>query len=154
MDKKQELMNHLVNWFEIYLKNRDIILRKIVSIEKNDNIFKVVFKDKIQIFYIFLNHMDINLELIKKEKNPSIVLINSPGNFSYLIGSWSKLIIIPSLSIYFVNPFSETDKKWIIFPYTHHQITENESLVNGLRSLYESVEQIDEDKYYSNIFYS
>jgi hypothetical protein len=61
--------------------------------------------------------------------------------------NWSKLITIPKLSVYFVNPFSETDKRWIIFPYTHHQISEQESLSNGLRSLFESVDPIDEKTY-------
>jgi hypothetical protein len=147
MTKNEHAIQKLTEWFEIYLKNRDIILKKLVSIEKKDNVLNVTFKDKVQTFFIYLNHSDIDLDIIKKEQNPSIVLLNSEKNLSYLLSEWSKLITMPKLSVYFVNPFSETDKKWIIFPYTHHQITEKESFANGLRSLFESVEVIDEESY-------
>jgi hypothetical protein len=147
MSEKLNNVNKLVNWLELYLKNRDIILKKLVSIEKDNNILKANFKDKEQFFYVYLNPNLIDIELIKKNKFSSLVLLNSEANFSFILTSWSKLISIPNLSIYFVNPLSETDKKWIIFPYTHHQISEEESLAQGLRSLFESVEVIDEESF-------
>ena len=52
-----------------------------------------------------------------------------------------KLSSLPMLSIYFVNPNSSTEKKWIIYPFTHSKITEHSALKLGLMTLFESVEE-------------
>ena len=143
----KDALKSLTEWFEIYIKHRDLILKKLVSIDIKENHLNITFKDKVQDCFVYLNAKNIDFEELKKYKNPCLVLLNSEGNFSHILTEWSKCITIPHLCIYFVNPFSELDKKWIVFPYTHHQISEEESLAKGLRALHESVEAIDEETY-------
>ena len=89
--------------------------------------------------------------MIDNVENPSIVMINSEENVSNLIKRWPELIKNPKLSIYSINPFSEPDNKWILFPYTHHQISDSENLENGLKTMYETVQPITIDEYAQNI---
>ena len=58
---------------------------------------------------------------------------------------------IPLLNMIFVNPFSQTDTKWIIYPFTHNRIADHDSLDVGLRSLAASVEPLGKDEANSNI---
>ena len=59
---------------------------------------------------------------------------------------WKKLSQLPKLNIYLVNPLSEPDKKWIIAPYVHNRICDNQSLKLGLKAMFETVEPLTEDK--------
>jgi hypothetical protein len=56
-----------------------------------------------------------------------------------LVDNWDKLIKFPSLTLYFVNPFSKLDKKWLINPYVHSKICDDKSLKTGLKSMFEMV---------------
>lgn len=132
----------MVDWTETYLKNRDLMLRKIVKIEKKDNSLYVKFKDKEQTFLIFPVMKDFDMASLKNLQNPTFVMLNNDANISWTVKNWAKLIQVKTLSIYFVNPFSEGDKRWIIFPHTHHQITEPEALELGLKSMAEVVSSI------------
>jgi hypothetical protein len=44
--------------------------------------------------------------------------------------------------MYFVNPESATDKKWMIYPHTHHKISDPSSLKLGLESLFSTVQEV------------
>ena len=140
----EKVLKHILDWFETYLKNRDIMLKKIVKIEKSENRLKVTFRDKVQNFLVF---PEISKLPQLPKKNPSLVLLNSEANLRFLVNNWPKLIDIKQISIYFVNPFSETDKKWVIFPHTHHQVSDSKSLELGLRSMFGQVEAITIEEY-------
>ena len=58
--------------------------------------------------------------------------------------AWNKLILIRNLSLYFVNPFSKQEKRWVINPHLHHKISDAESLELGLNSLFIMVDPITE----------
>ena len=49
---------------------------------------------------------------------------------------------IKYLVVYFVNPFSKIEKKWIIYPSTHNRISDEASLKPGLRAMFDTVEAI------------
>ena len=68
------------------------------------------------------------------------ICLNSSENFSFLTKNWDKFTDLKKLAVYFVNPFSKTEKKWIIHPYTHSKITEKSSLKQGLKSMFDTVE--------------
>ncbi|MBI2656251.1 hypothetical protein HYX03_00750, partial [Candidatus Woesearchaeota archaeon] len=76
---------------------------------------------------------------------------NSRENFNIFIKSWHRLISFKFLNIIFVNPFSETDKKWIVFPYTHQRVCDENYLENGLKSMFEMVEPIEEEQLIAKI---
>ncbi len=82
--------------------------------------------------------MEIAQEKIKSG-SVAIVTLNKSENVDSLFSSWQSLIKNPRLMVFFVNPKSSADQKWVIIPATHELITENSVLKRGLYSLMESV---------------
>ena len=140
--------SYLVEWTASFVKNKDVIARKIENIEKNKDGFDlyVKFKDKEQFFIISpsINNLDLIIPKLKSDSHFCIVTLNSSENLDSLIKNWRRLIEFKFLSVVFVNPFSQLDKKWIIYPHTHHKICDESSLKTGLKSIFEMVEPIDE----------
>lgn len=145
----------LADWTINFIKNKDIITKKIEQIENGKDGFDlyVKYKDREQYFIIAQNIIDINLiiQRINNEFYFSIVTLNSKENLETILKSWSKLINFKFLSIIFVNPFSEIDKKWIVFPHTHNKICDESSLKNGLKSMFAMVEPINEEQFIAKI---
>ena len=147
-----EVHSYLLDWAINFVKNRDILARQINEIEKNkDNIvdFSVKYKDGKEVFFIIKALIDdINkiLEKIDKNSHFCIITLNNKANLGMVIDNWKKLLECIFLSIYFINPFSELDKKWVIYPYTHNKICDENSLELGLKSMFELVEQISEEQ--------
>ncbi|MBI2541981.1 hypothetical protein HYV80_04690 [Candidatus Woesearchaeota archaeon] len=138
----------LADWTVNFIKNKDIVSKKIEKIENGKDGFDlyVRYKDREQYFIIAPSISDMNAIIQRISNNAyfGIVALNSKGNFDTVIKNWQKLINFKFLSIIFVNPFSGLDKKWIVFPHTHHKICDESSLENGLKSMFEMVEPIDE----------
>jgi len=138
----------LTEWLVHYLKNKDLLLRRIVSIEQDKEGADVLatFKDKKQYFTVcpFIKNVQELITALDKEKHIAWVVFNTAGNLSIIMEQWKQIAEFRNLSIYFVNPFSATDKRWIIFPHTHERISEKESLEAGLKALFESVEPLTE----------
>jgi len=81
---------------------------------------------------------------LNEKKHFGLIVFNTKENFDIIIENWDKLIKFNFLTIYFVNPFSSLDKKWIINPSVHHKICDESSLKLGLKSMFESVDVITE----------
>lgn len=145
----------LVEWTINFVKNKDIISRKIEKIENGKDGFDlyVKYKDREQYFIIAPNIADIDAIILRLNNNSyfSIVTLNSRGNFNIILKNWHKLISFKFLNIIFANPFSETDKKWIVFPYTHQRICDENYLENGLKSMFGMVEPIEEGQLIAKI---
>lgn len=140
----------LVEWTINFVKNKDIISKKIEKIENGKDGFDlyVKYKNREQYFIIAPNIADIDAIILRLNNNSyfSIVTLNSRENFNIILKNWHKLISFKFLNIIFANPFSETDKKWIVFPYTHQRICDENYLENGLKSMFEMVEPIEEEQ--------
>lgn len=138
----------LVEWTVNFIKNKDIISKKIQNIENGRNGFDlhVKYMDREQYFIIAPSISDIDsiMQKIDNSAHYTIVTLNSKENFHVMLKNWPKLVNFKFLSIIFVNPFSELDKKWVIFPYTHHMVCDESSLENGLKSMFDMVEPIEE----------
>ena len=145
----------LVRWTLDFLKNRDILTKKIVSIENNKDGFDmhIKYKDRDQYVIVIpqLNDIGAMIGKISNDSYFTIVALNSGENFEALLKSWKKLIDFKFLNIIFVNPFSGLDKKWIVFPYTHHRVCDESSLELGLKSMFDMVEPIEEEQLISKI---
>lgn len=142
--------SYLVEWTENFVKNKDVLAKKIEKIEKNKDGFDlhVRFKDKEQFFIISssIGNLDLLVQKMNNNSHYCIVTINSNENLNALIKNWGRLIDIKFLSVIFMNPFSQLDKKWTIVPYTHHRICDESSLKTGLKSMFEMVEPIEESQ--------
>ena len=145
---EDKIKQHLTEWITTYLKNRDLMFRKIESIEQNKGGFDfcIKFKDKEQFFIVQPTMKDI-ISLLSKfgsEHHFGLAVFNTHENFDILIKNWARFAEVKNLSIYFINPFSNLDKKWIIHPNTHNSICEKNALVKGLKSMFETVDSLTE----------
>ena len=147
-----EIKEYVDDWALKFIKNKDIIFRKIVSIESSSNEFydaKVIYKDKIQ-YLVSRAKLEEIINLFPKISNDFylwITVVNSKENFNFLIKNWDRFMEYKNISICFINPFSSTDVKWIVNPYTHNIISEKSSLNAGLKAMYETVEPISEEEF-------
>lgn len=152
---KDKSDSFLLDWTINFIKNKDIISKKIEKIENGKDGFDlyVKYKDREQYFIIAASIADIDSIVQRLNSNSyfSIVTFNSKENFDIIIKNWSRLIGFKFLNIIFVNPFSDMDKKWIVFPHTHHKICDESSLENGLKAMFEMVEPIEEQQLAANI---
>lgn len=144
----------LFDWTFHFIKNKDIVLRKIVNIEEyiNQNYVFVEYKDKKMVYLVvpFVDDFDKvwgELQEFKKKTESDascIVMFNNKENLDKVVEKWDVIDKDPKFQLIFSNPFSVTDKRWIIFPYTHSRITEASALKSGLKSLFNVVDPISE----------
>jgi len=81
----------------------------------------------------------LNVEevLQKAAGSAGLVVLNTKKNVDAVLANWDKLAKLKGLCIYFVNP--KANEKWLLYPYTHDQITEKPALRRGLESLFSMV---------------
>jgi predicted transcriptional regulator len=140
----------LKEWAVRYIKNKDVISKKIVSVEESDSSFHVVKNDKEQKFFVipFLKNADEVFKTIQSyEHSKAVVCFHTKENFDALVTHWKKFVGVGrNLTIYFVNPFSKTERVVIISPYTHDLISDTDSLKQGLKTMAEGVEFTTEEE--------
>ena len=144
---ENKIHSFLADWTINFLKYTDILAKKIEKIEIGKDGFDLYIKYKDREQYVIavpqLRDFDSIVKKINNNFYFSIVTLNSKENFNVIVKNWNALVSFKFLNIIFVNPFSESDKKWIIFPHTHHKICDEGSLENGLKSMFSMVEPID-----------
>lgn len=128
-------LDTLKEWVTHYIKSRDVIKREIVDISDKGDSLLVKYKDRERTFLIIPQISDLSLK-----NNITIVVFNTLENFNWLLKSWKELVTFDDVNIYFINPESITDKRWIIFPHIHDKVSDSESLKLGLEALFNSVE--------------
>lgn len=124
----------LEEWILEYLKHKDIFTRSIKEIEKKDDHIVIHYKDR-----------DVRL-VIQENLDPAvtdheiIVTLNRRSNLDVLIKNWSKFAKKKDLTLYFVNLKSQ-EKKWIIRPHLHDKIADDDTLSEGLNSMFSTVDE-------------
>jgi hypothetical protein len=132
-----EIAAELKEWAQIFLKSRDVLQKSITGIENLNGDF-IVHKatgDAIFLIRPVLENVDEVVE--KSSGNSGLVVLNTKKNVDAVIANWEKLAKLQKLCIYFVNP--KTNDKWLLYPFTHNQITEKPALKRGLESLFSMV---------------
>ena len=142
MDK---VNSYLVDWSARFLENKDTIRKEIINIEKNSSGFDFIIncKDRVKYFIVAPILRDYIFGKIKSEDYTGFITLNNAENVKFVVSEWENLAKFKFLNIYFVNPFSNSDKVWIICPYVHDKICSKASLELGLKSMAEMVEIID-----------
>jgi len=133
------------------VKHRDLVARKIVSVEEEEGGVLVTYKDKKVLFVPALTLDDPSALTAGKEAK-TIVTLNNEGNVAFLLKHWKEASSQPNLTIMFINPFSSGDTKWVICPHIHSKIADPSSLKLGLESMSELVDPIDEKTFLSKNF--
>ncbi len=141
-------ISFLKEWMVRYVKNKDLISKKIISVTEEETSFVVKRNDYEQKFFIEPYLKDLN-KLSGKgyEHRKTFVCFHTKENFNALIKNWEFFVGLGKMfTICFVNPFSKTDKVLSLSPYTHNMISEKEALEQGLRTMSESVEFTTEEE--------
>jgi len=133
----------LVEWTTQFVKGKDAIKKSIQAMDMKDDRLIVTYKEKKQVYLVL---PELELEKIQKEIagdiHLAVVTLNTDNNFTFLLEHWKELAKHQKLSVYFVNPQSATETKWIIFPHTHNKIADKDSLKLGINSMAETVEKV------------
>ena len=96
----------LKDWAITYIKNRDIILRRISTVEDKGDYFLVSHKDESHVVVIVRDVLSSFAELIPRlrelEKQHrankiTVIVYNNELNFKHLVTAWSELIQHPLL---------------------------------------------------------
>lgn len=146
-DKMSKEIKFLKDWILRYIKNKDVIAKKINSIDEKDDYFVVVKADKIQKFFID-PFLDLKLDEIKEyEHNKALVCFHTRDNYKKLVEEWEKFVEVGNnFTMFFVNPFSKTERVLILRPHTHNLISDEETLEVGLKTMSENVEFTTEEE--------
>jgi len=100
---------YLKEWIINYLKNRDLLFRKIEAVEENKEGFDfyIQFKDKGQFFIVMPVMQDVGgiFTKLDSERHFGLVVLNTSSNFKVLLENWEKFAQFRHLCVYFVNPF-------------------------------------------------
>ncbi|MCX8146893.1 MAG: hypothetical protein N3D84_00285 [Candidatus Woesearchaeota archaeon] len=76
-----------------------------------------------------------------------LVVYNTKENIDFLINNWELFSKFNNnFSIFFVNPFSKTEKRWAIYPMTHDIIAERKNLRQSINVLASNVEIITKEE--------
>ncbi|MBW3012706.1 hypothetical protein KY325_00900 [Candidatus Woesearchaeota archaeon] len=137
----------LKDWTLNYLKNKDIMLKRISTIEDKGSYILVKNKDETHVIVIVKEKLDSvqpvlddfkKYEALHKAQKLTLILYNTKKNMELLLKSWDAFLEFPTLSIIFANP--AVNDKWIISPAVHHKIADKKSLKQGLISMFQNVE--------------
>ncbi|MEM4267818.1 MAG: hypothetical protein QXK37_03210 [Candidatus Woesearchaeota archaeon] len=144
-----QLEKYLMEWTKALVQHMDAFEKSIVEMKKDGKRLYVTHKKKEQIFLMLPeldNHLSDVLEHAKnKETFISIVTLNTKDNLDKLVKCWAKLSEYPRIKIFFINPYSETERKWVICPFSHSRISDDNNIKAGLLSLFQTVEPVTED---------
>ncbi len=133
----------LKSWLITYIKHRNINTKSIVSIDDaKKGLVVVKYVDK-EVFYPLKETLEDFVFLKNFEgKHIDLVVLNKVANLKILLKNWEELSQKTGLKVIFVNPYSKSDKRWIIIPYIHNRISDKKTLSVGLKTLFESVEVV------------
>lgn len=130
----------LKEWMLEYVKHRDLFRKAIQKIEDKGSEVIVTYKNNYE-HVIIGPKLSEAIAKLDDKKNMSIVTLNSKENLDVLISNWQKLVGFVGLTIYFVNPDSTTEQKWIIRPHLHNKVADDDALKPGLLSMFSMVEE-------------
>ncbi len=141
------IIGYLLEWLERYFENRKVMDRSISSITTDDTILTLEKKDGTKkVYHIIPSLKDADISQYVQAQH-TIVTVNTSENLSVVVSDWKGLSNVRHFSIMFVNPFSRMEKKWVVFPATHHMISEGKGIKKGLQTLFETVEPITLEKF-------
>lgn len=113
-----------VEWTEIFLKNKDLLKREIVSIETKADTLLIHKKHKDKTWDEIAYALgDTAITQTLTDKKTWIVLSDTKESVEHVIERWDTLKAKQDLTILFVN--LRTDTKWAVNPFTHAKIAEN-----------------------------
>jgi hypothetical protein len=144
------LTDSMKKWAVDFAKHMDVFEKSIVEIGEGKDSMHVKYKKKDLTFFI-RPELDSNFSDVIKaaEKDgffASVVTLNTSANIDRLIKNWAIISAQPRLKVYFINPYSQLERKWVLCPYTHSKISDDDALKAGLMSLFSTVDPVTPDQ--------
>jgi hypothetical protein len=139
----------LKKWAIDFLRSKDAFFRKIAKIDDHSIDFTVTYKDGKEQRHFILPTLDAAIQAlstITPHRPIAIITLSNRANRQKLAELWKSLTPYKLLTIYFVNPFSSQEKKWVLMPHVHDKVCDGASLAAGFNSLSELVEDISEEE--------
>ncbi len=126
-------------WTELFIRNKDVVAKKLVSIDDRGDSFECTYKDARRTYLI---REDLSDEIIPfaSRLDLSIVCLNKRKNVSFLAKHWDIFVQNRTLMIIFSNP--ATNSKWIINPSVHDSVAGRSNLSAGLMSLASAIDEV------------
>jgi hypothetical protein len=153
MSKSKEA---LTEWALNFIKSKDAFTGNIKEILKNKDGFDIdiIYNDKEEFILVEPTIQDFDKlhKNLSNDKNIIIFLLNSFENFNIILNNWKKISCFDKLTLYFVNMFSHTDKKWAVKPKLHSLITDDKTLKSGLNSMFMMVEPTTEKEFEGKVY--
>lgn len=135
-------MEDLKQWAVDFIKHKDMMLKSIIDLKINDVIHvKTKVKEQVYVIQPKIDGFQEAIDFAEKDQWVVVVCYNTKQNFDKLIKNWENIVKFKKLSVMFVNPESNIDKKWIIYPSTHNSICDPSSLKTGLESMFAMVDE-------------
>ena len=132
---------NLYDWTKHYIVFKDLMKKQIVKKTFLETSIIVEEKKEQKIYLVMevLEEALPSLKKIKKEYKYYITTINNMNNCNSLINKWEEFSKHKNLTILFVDV--QENEKWIIHPATHHSISEEKILKEGILSMYQASKQ-------------
>jgi hypothetical protein len=130
---------NLVDWAVAFIKYKDAVMRRTVSIipDKTNNCVNITLKSGAFEKYVCYDSLsNLNIGSLKDEK---IVCLNKKENLDFLIKNW-EAIVSTKVTVLFVNP--SRSESWAVNPALHHAVTEKSALKTGLKALFDTVPEV------------
>ena len=132
-----------------YLRNKDLVYNRIAEVQELDDMsFAVRYTNK-EVFARAVPHIeDLDAVLTEigselGERHPLIIVLNTKNNVTVITKGFKKLVDFHKyLQLLVINPFSQQETKWIIFPWTHSRVADPESLALGIKAMSDTVDFI------------
>ncbi|NQU98117.1 hypothetical protein HQ533_01505 [Candidatus Woesearchaeota archaeon] len=129
----------LKEWTIHFVKNKDLLQKNLVDYEEKENPIVFHFKDK-DCQYLILEVLDDSVfSFIRQTGLKTVVCLGKKENLNFFIENWKTFSSIQDLNFVFAR--IHDSRRWIINPFVHNKICDDESLVLGLKSMFSSTFQ-------------
>ena len=124
----------LHEWTRIFLKQKDLMRRRIRKLEESQEGFTIETKDGMEERVVVADPLTTD----EASKEPDMIVCrNTKENVEELIKGWEDFAKPDHLTIVFANP--DTNEKWLLKPHHHDKVADKKSLKQGLLSMHEAV---------------
>ncbi len=134
-------LTYLTEWVKNYVRHKDLILKRIISMEEKGDRITVKYKDKTTSYEPMASLKDFE----KASDEATIITFNTQDNFQQLLKGWARLVA-KKLVIVMINPLSKLDNKWVIAAHIHDRICDKASFKQGMQTMFETVEPISSEQ--------
>jgi len=87
------------------------------------------------------------MDRLKPYEMCSLVVYNTKANLDSVLKHWDKIAgFKKNFSINFINPFSKSEKRWVVYPMTHELVVEKSKIGPSLKILFSNVDPVSKEE--------